>query len=413
MKSDMDRLMAARDLQAIIVTGGEHPNMARQYLANGVDTHGGTVIKKRGDAPVLIVSAMEVDEAAKSGLTVHSYYDLGYAELIEKAEGNRTKADIALWGRYIERFAIPPGKIGIYGTGDIHVYLEFTRLLAEAYPDYQFVGEMGMTLFDEAYVTKDPNELGQIQQVAAATSAVLQATWDYIGSHGSNGDIVLKADGAPLTIGDIKRFVRRELMDRELEDTDMIFAQGRDSGVPHSRGENSQALKLGHAIVFDLFPRQAGGGYYHDVTRTWCIGYAPEAVKQTYDQVMEAFNVALAAYAEPGQPTHLMQEAVLDYFESKGHPTVRSKPGATEGYVHSLGHGVGLNIHERPSIHHLQKQDTFQQGNFITIEPGLYYPEQGYGVRIEDSFYIDDEGALVSLTPFHKQLVLPLRGDGA
>jgi len=76
-----------------------------------------------------------------------------------------------------------------------------------------------------------------------------------------------------------------------------------------------------------------------------------------------------------------------------------------------LGHGVGLNIHERPSISHLAKEDVFQKGNFITIEPGLYYPEEGIGMRVEDSFIIDEHGALVSITPFRKDLVLPLRGS--
>ena len=101
---------------------------------------------------------------------------------------------------------------------------------------------------------------------------------------------------------------------------------------------------------------------------------------------------------------------MLDYYEGAGHPTIRSKPGTSEGYVHSLGHGVGLHIHERPSISHLAKEDLFQKGNFITIEPGLYYPDRGLGVRVEDSFIIDESGELISLTSFHKELVLPLKG---
>ena len=105
-----------------------------------------------------------------------------------------------------------------------------------------------------------------------------------------------------------------------------------------------------------------------------------------------------------------MQEAVLDYFEAQGHPTRRSHPGTNVGYTHSLGHGVGLNIHERPSISHMVKEDVFEKGNFITIEPGLYYPERGLGVRIEDSFIIGDDGELVSITSFHKDLVLTLKG---
>ena len=186
----------------------------------------------------------------------------------------------------------------------------------------------------------------------------------------------------------------------------MIYAQGRDAGFPHSRGEDDQALKLGQSIVFDLFPRELGGGYHHDSTRTWCLGYAPEHIVQAYQDVMNAFEVAVDTF-KSGVPARALQEAVLDYLESAGHPTSRSHPGSMDGYVHSLGHGVGLNIHERPSLSHLSK-DTLQPGNVISIEPGVYYPEQGYGIRVEDLFYVDADGGLVELTTFHKQLVLPI-----
>ena len=107
-----------------------------------------------------------------------------------------------------------------------------------------------------------------------------------------------------------------------------------------------------------------------------------------------------------------MQEAVLDYFEGAGHATIRSEPGAMEGYVHTLGHGVGIDIHEGPSISHMRRDDLCQMGNILTIEPGLYYPERGFGVRVEDLFVINDKGELESLTPFRKDLVIPLQDDG-
>ncbi len=411
MRADIDRLMTARDLQAIVVTGGEHPNTPRRYLSNGLDIHNGMTVKKRGSAPVLIVGGMEMEEAAKAGLPIVTYMDLDWIKLIQEADGDRAKAFVLLWGRLIEKLAIPPGRIGLYGVGDLNVWIERVPQLNAAYPDHPIVGDASdVTLFDEAFLTKDEDELRVIREVAAKTSAVQQVTWDYISGHRAEGEVVVKPDGSPLTIGDVKRFVRRALLDRGLEDTDMIFAQGRDAGFPHSRGEEAMALRQGVPIVFDLFPRQIGGGYFHDTTRTWCIGHAPEKVQAIYNQVMTAFQIAVDHYAEPGQPTHSMQEAVLDYFESQGHPTQRTQPNSTNGYVHSLGHGIGLNIHESPSISHLRKDDIFQKGNIITIEPGLYYPEEGIGVRVEDSFIIDHDGNLVSITDFHKELVLPLKG---
>ncbi|MEZ4669740.1 MAG: M24 family metallopeptidase [Anaerolineae bacterium] len=410
MRSDIDRLMAARGMGAIIAAGGEFPNSIRAYLSNGLDIHGGITVKKHGEAPVMIVSAMEIEEAAASGLRVVTLDDLGWDKIYMAAEGDVKKARVNLWGKIFEYFDLPPGKIGIYGTGDISLWVELARLLSEALPQYQLVGELNTTLFDEAFLTKDADEIKVIREVAAKTNEVMQSTWNFISSHRAEGDTVVKADGTPLTIGDVKRHMRREMLDRELECPDVIFAQGRDAGFPHSRGTSSMALKLGQPIVFDLFPNQVGGGYHHDCTRTWCIGHAPDKVQKIYDEVMQAFTTAVDTYAEPGQPCHTMQEAVLDYFEAQGHPTRRSQPGSAIGYSHSLGHGVGLNIHERPSLSHMVKEDIFQKGNFITIEPGLYYPDEGIGVRVEDSFIIDDDGQLVSITPFHKELVLPLKG---
>src|SRR5689334_9962979 len=98
MRSDLDRLMTERDLQAIIVAGGEFQNIYRKYLSNGLDIHGGITIKKWGSAPVLIVSVMEIEEASKSGLQVLTYDDLGWDQIVAKAEGDQAKMQLGLWG---------------------------------------------------------------------------------------------------------------------------------------------------------------------------------------------------------------------------------------------------------------------------------------------------------------------------
>ena len=262
-------------------------------------------------------------------------------------------------------------------------------------------------------LTKDADEIARLRSVAERTNQVMAVAWETIANLRVDGDYLLDdADGKRVTIGDIKDLVRRELMARGLEDTNMIFAQGRDAGFPHSRGEADMPLRLGQSIVFDLFPRELGGGYHHDMTRTWCIGFAPPEVQAAHDTVMEAFDIAVEAYGL-NKPTHLMQEAVLDHFEAAGHPTTRTDSGTMEGYIHTLGHGVGIEIHEAPSISHLRRDDVFQIGNVLTIEPGLYYPERGYGVRVEDLLIIDENGELESLTPFRKDLIIPLkRADG-
>ena len=99
----------------------------------------------------------------------------------------------------------------------------------------------------------------------------------------------------------------------------------------------------------------------------------------------------------------------LDYFEAKGHPTARTHPGGHDGYVHSLGHGVGLDIHEEPRLSIAPGNDTLlMPGHVVSVEPGLYYPERGFGVRIEDTIALQADGSVLNLTHFPYDLVVPM-----
>jgi len=409
MKSDIDRLMQERDLDALIVAGGEEFNTARYYLTNGAHITRGTIVKIRGKDALLICNGMELEEAQKSGLRIKTDGEVGFYELYKDADNDPNKAQALLWKKLLIEEGLLAGRVGLYGTWQINTTIAVYNMLLQEADAYEFVAESTPTVFTEAMLTKDDEEIERLKFVAERTNEAMSVAWDYIAGLSADGDYVVDADGQKVTIGDIKTLVRRELMVRGLEDTGMIFAQGRDAGFPHSRGEADMPLQIGKAIVFDLFPREMGGGYHHDMTRTWCIGYAPKEVQEIYDTVMEAFDISVETYGV-NKSTHHMQEAVLDYFESKGHPTTRTDPRAMEGYVHSLGHGVGIDIHEAPSISHVRRDDIFQIGNAVTIEPGLYYPENGIGVRVEDFFIVDKNGELISITPFRKDLVIPIDG---
>ena len=410
MISDIDRLMRDRKLDAILVTGGEEFNTARYYLSKGARITHGAIFKVAGEPALLVCNRMELEEAQRSGLAVMTDVELGYYERYKQAKGDSLKATTRHWSDVLTRLGARGGRVGLYGAWQVNKTIALYRALTAELPQYEFVAEAEKTLIEEAMLTKDADEIARLKSVAERTNAVMEIAWEYIAGLRRAGDALVDEAGRQVAIGDIKNLVRRELMARGLEDTGMIFAQGRDAGFPHSRGQADMPLRTGQAIVFDLFPRELGGGYHHDMTRTWCIGQAPAEIRETYDTVMAAFDIALEAYG-CNKPTHLAQEAVLDHFEAAGHATARSDSGTMAGYVHSLGHGVGIDIHERPSITHLRRDEVFQVGNVLTIEPGLYYPERGFGVRVEDMFVIDEKGELVSLTPFRKDLVLPLKQD--
>ena len=413
MKSDLDRLMRERDMVAFIIGGGEEESPERNYMTNGAHIMGGVILKKVGETGVAVVSPMEIEEMHDSGLDCYTFNDLSLAEIALKSGGNPLQTQLNFWKRCLERFEVPSGKVGIYGVGMLGHYLAFFRALEREMPQYEFVGEIRKTIFTEAMATKSPQELERIRTVARKTDEVMQSAWDYITSMREHEGEVVDQNGRKVTIGDVKALINRELLDRGLVDQEgMIFAQGRDAAFPHSRGAAETPLRTGQTIVFDFFPREIGGGYFHDCTRTWSIGYATEEVQQSYRDVSDAFDVAVETFVSGGK-AHRLQDAVLDLFESRGHPTGRSHPGTTDGYTHGLGHGVGLRVHEAPGMSHLQREDILQPGNVITIEPGVYYPDRGYGIRLEDTFYVSEHGELISLSPQPKNLILPLKGRQA
>lgn len=407
MKADLDRLMTERALDALLIFPGENEDPYRTYLSNGVQ-HSGLVIKRRDDAPVIIVNGMERDEAARSGLPVHTYDDFGYSELRRAYKDDQDAMTAAWYRRIFEELGIG-GKIGVYGVTDLNIALRTVRILGRTFGDaLEFVTEQAReTVFDRAYETKDADELVRLRDVARRASAVMRAARDWLATHRAAEGVVVGADGSPLCIGDVKRHVRGLLHAQGLEDPEgMIFAQGRDAAVPHSKGTDDEPLRLGATIVFDLFPRQPGG-YFHDMTRTWCLGYAPPEAQAAYDAVMSAFRRSQEMCA-PGLSTSQVQRMVCELFEAAGHPTVLNTPSTTDGYIHSLAHGVGLNVHEAPYFPTFSDRYTLQAGNVFTIEPGLYYPERGYGVRIEDTVYLNEAGELEVLTDCPYDLVIRL-----
>ena len=103
------------------------------------------------------------------------------------------------------------------------------------------------------------------------------------------------------------------------------------------------------------------------------------------------------------------QDRTCELFEAQGHKTIRQDTQLQSGYVHSLGHGVGLNIHERPWFSKgASQEDKLTAGSVVTIEPGLYYPEKGMGCRLEDTVWVRPDGKMEILAEYSYDLVLPM-----
>jgi Xaa-Pro aminopeptidase len=394
-------LIEERGLAGLMVLGSAAQNPPMYYLIGGGHVTNAVVIKKKGSPAVVYCNAMERAEAGKSGLQVIPLSMNGVDVLLKDPRQILGPQDLVR------------GRIGVYGTLDAGDMMAAVARIREEYPALELIGEpKENSIMLRAMETKDEAEVEHIRRMGKITTEVVGKVASLLQESPVREDeVLLKEDGTPLTIADVKSRISLWLVERgavEVEGT--IFAMGRDAGIPHSVGTPEDELRLGQTIVFDIFPAEAGGGYYYDFTRTWSLGYAsPEAAK-LYDEVGQAYalvvenidlNVSFKEY----------QRLVSEEFHKNGHDTPLHTDGVLErGYVHSLGHGVGLNVHERPwSRHTVADDNILRPGVVITIEPGLYYPDKGMGARIEDTYWVRPDGALERLADYPYDFVLPMK----
>lgn len=228
---------------------------------------------------------------------------------------------------------------------------------------------------------KSAAEAARIRAVRRATVAAMRRCLAIIrdGTVNRCGDIINK--DRKVTVAFLKREVRRTLLEHGCEAESIIISHGRQTGLPHHEGNG--ALKAGEPIILDLYPRSSETGYWFDMTRTVCKGKAPAWLRRQYAAVKEAQDAALARVKAGAKPSAI-HRAAEEAFRRRGFTTTE-----TEGFIHSTGHGVGLEIHEEPGIGP-RNDRPLRAGNIITIEPGLYYKRGG--VRLENTVRVTTTG---------------------
>jgi Xaa-Pro aminopeptidase len=401
MKSDLDDLMRASKLEAIVVLGNAEHNPPMYYFTGGGHISNAALFKLSGKEPVLYCNAMERAEAARSGLKIIPVRNGAVDTLV----GDPKQI-------FVEQ-GITAGRVGFFGTLDVGDLVAMLAAVRNAFPQMEIVGEpKDDSIFLRAMETKDESEVQRIRNMGRITTEVVGLVAEYlINSDVRRDEVLLKEDGTALTIGDVKSRISLWLAERGAADVEgTIFAIGKDAGVPHSVGTPEDLIRLGQTIVFDIFPAEIGGGYFYDFTRTWSLGYATPEAQKLYDEVRGVY-VKVTENLDLNVPFKEYQKLVCDEFNKSGHNTPMHTKGVLEnGYVHSLGHGLGLNIHERPWSRHTSADDNrLKPGVVVTIEPGLYYPEKGLGVRIEDSFWVRPDGTMEVLAEYPYDFVLPMK----
>ena len=340
----------------------------------------------------LLVSGLEYGRASRRSRAdvVERYADYGYDY------GDRDDR-LDMYAAFLERrevgsVSMPPR--GPIGTADglrergIEVVVDRTGVL------------------EELRAVKTDAEIDNVRSVQRATEEAMATAEDLIasstiaGGDGNGGDSrtrtgsdeeaiepgTLVHDGEPLTSERVKTAIEIALLKRGCALEETIVACGSQAADPHDRG--SGPLFAGEPIIVDVFPRDKATKYFADMTRTFLRGEADGTVREWYELTHEALREATDA-VEPGVTGEAVHEAACAVYESAGIPTLRSDPDTETGFIHSTGHGVGLDIHELPRLS--PGAGELEPGHVVTVEPGLYDPDVG-GVRIENLLVVTEEG---------------------
>lgn len=406
MKQDLDRLMAERGFDALTIVGTPGTSRDLFYMTGPIAVLRARLMKKRGQEPTLIVSGMERDEAAGSGLDIKTYGDLDIMRITREA-ADPLEAGVLSFLHTCDVLGIT-GKVAFYGVDEIPYTHAFLSALESA-GRFEVHVEPYDSIMSQARMTKDDEEIARIDSVSHGAQEVMTAVRTFLSSCSNRGGRIVDPDGKEVKIGRVKEMIQRETEARGMIlEEEVIFSQGRDSAICHSRGDDTATLVPGKTIVFDYCPQEAGGGYFCDITRTWCLGHVPDAVRDIYDQVLEV-HAKVLDQLEVGGLCSSYDRLTNEYFDAHGHPTPINEKSKDEGYVHSLGHGVGLSMHERPRMAAMSKtEEHLAPGHVFTIEPGLYYPDREIGVRLEDDIAIKQDGSIINLTTISKEILVPL-----
>lgn len=240
------------------------------------------------------------------------------------------------------------------------------------------------TLRPERTVKTD-EEVAMIRAAQRAAVAGVRRAAELIAGSEIDAAGGLRFDGRRLTSERIKAEIREIVVRHGCIDSGTIVAGGAQGADPHESGNG--LLRAGEFIVVDLFPRHLETGYWGDLTRTFMRGVPTPRQRAMYNAVRRAQRTALLTL-RAGVDGSAVHQAAADCLDRAGFRTT-VLDGLPIGFIHGTGHGVGLEIHEAPSLSKLGTR--LKAGMVVTVEPGLYYPELG-GVRIEDTVVLTEDG---------------------
>jgi Xaa-Pro aminopeptidase len=341
---------------------------------------------------LILASALEAGRARKQSraTTVREMDEFGIQQFLRE-----TKSWDEAYAKTLDRF------LRDYGVRDVAVPRDFPLYLAELLR----AGGVGVTIaaeLDEERRRKTAEEVHAIEETQRAAEAGLDAAVRLVRAAAVAPDGTLVLDGAPLTSERVIAEIELTLLARGCVAADTIAAGGAQAADPHNVGHG--AYRANEAIVIDIYPQSKRTRYFADMTRTVCRGTPGPEIVRMYETTLRAQQEGIAML-RPGITGREVHERIEDLYFDAGYGTTREGRRRTgvPSFIHGLGHGVGLAIHEAPVLGRSGTKP-LEPGDVVTVEPGLYQEGVG-GVRIEDLLVITETGAR-NLTRAPKELRL-------
>jgi Xaa-Pro aminopeptidase len=329
---------------------------------------------QRGRRRLLVMSDLEMDRARKQA-TVDQV--LSWSRVAREVEGRGKPATVArvvaavLARAGVRRATVPRA----FPAGLFH---DLRRLGVRL--------TIGADPFWPERETKAAHEVRAIVASLRAAEAGLGAGLQALALCRPGRDGYLRRDGRRFTAEDLRAAVNTRIMAEGCVPAHTICAPGDQAVDPHEEGHGP--IRAHSPIVMDIFPRSERTGYFGDLTRTVVRGRASERLKEVYALVAEGVRLGHRRL-RPGAQGRDIHREIQSLFEARGYRT-GPRGGRMQGFFHGTGHGLGLQIHEPPSIS--TRPSVLRPGHVVTVEPGLYYLGLG-GVRIEDVALVTETGA--------------------
>lgn len=332
---------------------------------------------KIGRKKYMIMNDLEIDRAKKQAKVDKV---LSLTDYMKKAEETLKKVDkldpviLALREKKIKKLIVPESMSFVNVD-----YLRKKGFIIEAGPVPFYLNRLQKNKTEKKHVLNSQRAVYSAMKVAEnmIRKSDIKKNMLYLG-------------GKPLTSERVRKAIELHLYENGCVVTEgTIVACGKDSIDPHVQG--SGPLRPHQSIIVDIFPKSMKSLFFGDATRTFCKGKAPAELKRMYNVVKTAQINALKTI-KAGINGRTIHESILNYFNKQGFPTGELN-GRMQGFFHSTGHGLGLELHEAP-LRIGPVDFKLKEGNIASVEPGLYYEKIG-GVRIEDLVYVTKRGCEV------------------